>query len=182
MFCSDSPDLILSNICSIVKHTIIVQYYGAFYRTNVPGVLKTRTNVRFFVLSYSSFFHTLTQKSNPHKIPKKIKQNPNFHSSTPLSYPISSKPTKIKYFSHFTTQKSNSHLTKNLPTISKSSLFISTFTDNNFPSKNYKLYHLYQHHTHHANSISYPNLQLKSHEINPNLFQNTSNDKILTQT
>ena len=59
-----------------------------------------------------------------------------------LSYPISSKPTKIKHFTNLNTQKSNSHLTKNLPTISKSSLFISTFTDNNFPAKitNYTIY------------------------------------------
>ena len=53
-----------------------------------------------------------------------------------LSYPISSKPTKIKHFSHFTTQKSNFHLTKNSLIISKLSLFIGTFTDNDFSPQN----------------------------------------------
>ena len=67
--------------------------------------------------------------------PTKIKQNPNFSIPNHLSYPISSNPTKIKHFSHFATQKSNSHLTKNSPIISKLSLFISTFTDNDFSSK-----------------------------------------------
>ena len=72
--------------------------------------------------------------------PNKIKQNPKSSSSNHLSYPISLKPTKIKRFSHFTTQKSNFHLTKNSPIISKLSLFISTFTDNYFSSKNSKSY------------------------------------------
>ena len=53
-----------------------------------------------------------------------------------LSYPISSNPTKIKHFSHFITQKSNPHPTKNLPTIPKSSLFVDTFTDNVFSPQN----------------------------------------------
>ena len=53
-----------------------------------------------------------------------------------LSYPISSNPTKIKHFPSFTTQKSNFHLTKNLPTIPKSSLFVDTFTDNVFSPQN----------------------------------------------
>lgn len=59
-----------------------------------------------------------------------------------LSYPISSKPTKIKHFSHFTTQKSNSNPTKNSPIIPKFLLFIGTFTDNDFSSKNHSTYHL----------------------------------------
>ena len=74
------------------------------------------------------------------KIPNKIKQNPKSPPSNPLSYPISLKPTKIKHFPSFTTQKSNPHPTKNLPTIPKSSLFISTFTDNDFSRKNSKSY------------------------------------------
>ena len=72
------------------------------------------------------------------QIPHKIKQNPKSSSSNHLSYPISSKPTKINHFSHFTTQKSNSHPTKNSSTNPKSSLFIGTFTDNDFSSKNSK--------------------------------------------
>ena len=68
--------------------------------------------------------------------PNKIKQNPNFTIPNHLSYPISSNPTKIKHFSHFTIQKSNFHLTKNLPTIPKSSLFVDTFTDNVFSPQN----------------------------------------------
>ena len=49
--------------------------------------------------------------------PNKIKQNPKSSSLNTLSYPISLKPTKIKHFSHFTTQKSNSHPTKIHPQI-----------------------------------------------------------------
>ena len=71
---------------------------------------------------------TLPISSNPNK----IKQNPKFHLPNPISYPISLNPTKIKHFTHFTTQKLNSHLIKNPLTISKTSLFISTFTDNTF--------------------------------------------------
>ena len=69
------------------------------------------------------------------KIPHKIKQNPKSSSSNHLSYPISLKPTKIKHLSHFQTKKSNFHLSKNLHTNLKSSLFIGTFTDNHFQSK-----------------------------------------------
>ena len=57
-----------------------------------------------------------------------------------LSYPISSKPTKIKHFPRKKKKKSNFNLTKNSPIISKLSLFISTFTDNDFSSKNSKSY------------------------------------------
>nr|DAH72890.1 MAG TPA: hypothetical protein [Bacteriophage sp.] len=45
-------------------------------------------------------------------MPNKIKQNPNFSTSTPISYPISSNHTKINAFSHFTIQKSKSFLSK----------------------------------------------------------------------
>lgn len=68
---------------------------------------------------------------NPIKIRQICHSNKIYH----LSYPISSKPTKINHFSHFTTKKSNSHLIKNPHTIPKTSLFISTFTDKHFPSK-----------------------------------------------
>ena len=94
---------------------------------------------------YSWFIYTPTQKSSPLpivKIPQKSSKIPNSTPSNHLSYPISSNPTKIKHFSHFTTQKSNFHLTKNSPIISKLSLFISTFTDNDFSSKNSKSYNL----------------------------------------
>ena len=74
------------------------------------------------------------------KSPTKSSKIQNFPIQNPLSYPISSNPTKIKHFSHFTTQKSNFHLTKNSLIISKLSLFISTFTDNDFSSKNSKSY------------------------------------------
>ena len=73
------------------------------------------------------------------KSPPKSSKIPNLLPPNHLSYPISSNPTKIKHFSHFTTQKSNFHLTKNPPTIPKSSLFIGTFTDNVFsPQKSPK--------------------------------------------
>ena len=75
-----------------------------------------------------------------HQNPTKSSKNPNFPIQNHLSYPISSKPTKIKHFSHFTTQKSDFHLTKNSLIISKLSLFIGTFTDNDFSSKNSKSY------------------------------------------
>ena len=71
-----------------------------------------------------------------HQIPTKIKQNPKSPPPNHLSYPISSNPTKIKHFPSFTTQKSNPHPAKNLPTIPKSSLFVDTFTDNVFSPQN----------------------------------------------
>ena len=70
------------------------------------------------------------------KSPTKSSKIPNFPIPNPLSYPISSNPTKIKHFPSFTTQKSNPHPTKNLPTIPKSSLFVDTFTDNVFSPQN----------------------------------------------
>lgn len=94
--------------------------------------------VTFWQHPLSWLFYTPTQKSNPSpifKIPNKTKQNPKFVPPNPISYPISLKPTNQATFSHFTTQKSNSYLTKNLSTNPKSSLFISTFTDNHFWSK-----------------------------------------------
>ena len=107
------------------------------------GVVKTNSRGWKISSIHSWFIHRLSSKFylvDIFKIPNKIKQNPKSSSSNPLSYPISLKPTKIKYFSHFTTQKSNFHLTKNSPIISKLSLFISTFTDNDFSSKNSKSY------------------------------------------
>ena len=107
------------------------------------GVVKTKTGYMFFNKSYSWFIHRLSSKFylvDIFKIPNKIKQNPNFPIPNPLSYHISSKPTKIKHLNHFTTKKSNFHLAKNLPTNLKSSLFIGTFTDNDFHSKNSKSY------------------------------------------
>mgnify|MGYP004429706473 CR=1 FL=1 len=99
------------------------------------GVFKTKMIVAFWQHSLSWLFYTPTQKSNPSpifKIPNKIKQNPKFHPPNHLSYPISLKPTNQATFIHFTTQKSNFHLIKNSLTNPKSSLFISTFTDNHF--------------------------------------------------
>lgn len=87
----------------------------------------------WFIYRPSSKFYLVDIFKNP----TKIKQNSIFIQINMLSYPISLKPTKIKHFSHFTTQKSNSHLTKNSTTIPKSSLFISTFTDNDFSPKNH---------------------------------------------
>ena len=92
---------------------------------------------------YSWFIHRLSSKFylvDILKIPQKSSKIPNFPIPNHLSYPISSNPTKIKHFSHFTTQKSNSHFNKKSSTIPKSSLFISTFTDKDFSSKNSKLY------------------------------------------
>lgn len=144
MFYSDSPDLILSNICSVInptekwRNTVILWCMG--------GVAKTKKIVVFYQIIHSRFIHTPTQKFNPFlilKISNKIKQTPKSAPSNPLSYPISSIPTKIKHFRHFATQKSNPHSTKNPSTISKSSLFISVLTDNDFPSKNPKSYYQY---------------------------------------
>ena len=80
--------------------------------------------------TYSLNFKTL-------KIPTKSSKIPIFPSQNHLSYPISSKPTKIKHFTHLTTQKSKSHFTKIPSTISKSSLFIGTFADNDFSPQNH---------------------------------------------
>ena len=143
MFCSDSPDLIISNKCSVInptekcRNTVAKRMFGGG-KNQIKSAL-------FLILVQQVIPHThlIFSKILIYQKPNKIKQNPKFHPSNPLSHPISSKPTKIKHFAHFPTQKSNSHLAKNLPTIPKSSLFISTFIDNNFSSKNYKLYHLY---------------------------------------
>lgn len=121
-----------------------IQKYRGFMRY---GVAKTKTGYAFSNKPYSSFIYTPTLKIYLLLIiknPIKIRQICHSDKIYPLSYPISSKPTKIKHLTHFTTQKSNSHLTKNLPTNSKLSLFISTFTDNDFSSKNSKLYTLTQ--------------------------------------
>lgn len=143
MFCSNSPDLILSNICSIRDPTEKCRNTVVLW---CKGVAKTKTGHTFFNKPYSWFIHTPTLKFYLLLIiknPIKIRQTCHSDKIYPLSYPISSKPTKIKHFSHFTTQKSNSHLNKNPHTIPKTSLFISTFTDKHFPSKNYKLYYQY---------------------------------------
>lgn len=102
------------------------------------GVVKTKMDQVFFNIPNSWFTYRLSSKFylvDIFQIPNKIKQNPKFHPTNPLSHPISSSPTKIKHFSHFQTKKSNFHFAKNSPTISKSSLFISTFTDNDFRPK-----------------------------------------------
>nr|DAV95218.1 MAG TPA: hypothetical protein [Caudoviricetes sp.] len=99
------------------------------------GVFKTKMIVAFWQHPLSWLFYTPTQKSNPSpifKISTKIKQNPNSSHPNPISYPISLKPTNQATFIHFTTQKLNFHLIKNSFTNPKSSLFISTFTDNHF--------------------------------------------------
>lgn len=104
---------------------------------------KTKKLVVFYQIVHSRFIYTPTLKIYLLLIiknPIKIRQICHSDKIYPLSYTISSKPTKIKHSSHFTTQKSNLHLTKNSPIISKLSLFISTFADNDFSSKNSKSY------------------------------------------
>lgn len=136
MFYSDSPDLILSNICSVINPTEKCRNTVILW---CMGVAKTKKIVVFYQIIHSRFIHTPTQKFNPFlilKISNKIKQTPKSAPSNPLSYPISSIPTKIKHFRHFATQKSNHHSTKNPSTIPKFSLFIDTFTDNDFSHKN----------------------------------------------
>lgn len=143
MFCSNSPDLILSNFCSIRDPTEKCRNTVVLWCT---GVAKTGKIVVFYQIIHSRFIYTPTLKIYLLLIiknPIKIRQICHSDKIYPLSYPISSKPTKIKHFSHFTTKKSNSHLIKNQHTIPKTSLFISTFTDKHFPSKNYKSYYQY---------------------------------------
>ena len=143
MFCSNSPDLILSNVCSIINPTVKLRNTVYLW---CMVVAKTKKITRKCSRAYSWFIHRPSSKFylvDILKIPNKIKQNPKSSSSNHLSYPISLKPTKIKNFSHFQTQKSNFHLAKNPSTIPKTSLFISTFHDNDFPSKNSKSYYQY---------------------------------------
>ena len=107
------------------------------------GVLKTKMIVTFWQHPHSWLFHTLTQKCNliPNlKIPTKSSKIPNFPSQT--TYRTTYRQTLLKSSISATSKpkKSNSHLAKNSPTISKFSLFISTFTDNRFHSKNFKSY------------------------------------------
>lgn len=135
MFCSNSPDLILSNVCSIINST---EKYRNTVALWCPGVAKTGKIVVFYQIIHSRFIYTPTLKIYLLLIiknPIKIRQICHSDKIYPLSYHISSKPTKIKHFSYFTTQKSNFQLTKNSPTISKSSLYISIFTDNQFSRK-----------------------------------------------
>ena len=106
------------------------------------GVAKTKKIVVFYQIVHSRFVYTPTLKIYLLLIiknPIKIRQICHSDKIYPLSYTISSKPTKIKHSSHFTTQKSNLHLTKNSPIISKLSLFISTFTDKYFPSEKFQI-------------------------------------------
>ena len=98
---------------------------------NCIKLIYLHTNLIFILLKYP-----IPQSS---KTPNKIKQNPKSPPPIPLSYPISTIPTKIDHFPSFTTQKSIPQTNKNLPTILKSSLFIGTFTDNVFsPQKSPK--------------------------------------------
>ena len=99
---------------------------------------KTKKIVVFYQIVHSRFIYTPTQKIYLLLIiknPIKIRQICHSDKIYPISYPISLKPTKIKHFSHFTTQKSNFHLTKNSLIISKLSLFISTLPITIFPEK-----------------------------------------------
>ena len=133
--CSIKIDLVNYSICSI--STITTEKW----RNTVTlwwGVAKTKNTRLFCSVPNSRFIYTPTIKfyllliiRNPIKIRQICHSDKNY----PLSYPISLKPTKINPFTHFTTKKSNSHIIKNSPIISKLSLFISTFTDNHFPSK-----------------------------------------------
>nr|DAV93289.1 MAG TPA: hypothetical protein [Caudoviricetes sp.] len=80
------------------------QYISINHRFYMMGVLKTKMIVTFWQHLHSWLFHTLTQKCNlisNLKIPKKIKQNPKFHHSNHLSYPISSIHLFYKPFIHF---------------------------------------------------------------------------------
>jgi hypothetical protein len=101
----------------------------------VWGVLKTKIIVTFWQHPLSWLFHTPTQKFNPSqysKSPIKSSKIPTFPSQTPYRTPYRlNLPTKP--LSAISQQKKlNFHLTKNPPVIPKTSLFISTFTDNHF--------------------------------------------------
>ena len=134
-------------ILYIIKKCIQVQFSKLFlthgkkekYRSLwCRGVAKTKIDWLFCSVPNSRFIYTQTIKFYLFLIirkPIKIRQICHSDKNYPLSYPISSNPTKIKHFIHFTTKKSNSHLIKNSFAIQKTSLFISTFTDNHFPSK-----------------------------------------------
>lgn len=127
--------MILQNICSVINSTEICRNTVILW---CMGVVKTKKIVVFYQIIHSRLFYTPTLKIYLLLItrnPIKIRQICHSDKIYPISYPISLKPTKIKHFSHFTTQKSNFHLTKNSLIISKLSLFISTFTDNDFPRK-----------------------------------------------
>ena len=78
MFCSDSPDLILSNVCSIINPTVksrntVVFVYGGWQKlTNSPGnaanhIADSSTDLlQNFTLSISSKFPTKSSKiQNP---------------------------------------------------------------------------------------------------------------------
>ena len=131
MFCSDSPDLILSNICSILDPT---EKWRNTDLLCVQGVLKTKTGAYLFWNPYSRFIHRPTRKSNFQNL-NKIKQNPKSITSNSISYPISSNPLFFNYFSHFTPNFQNSIIPKTIQPTRLSFLFISIFTDNQFSRK-----------------------------------------------
>lgn len=83
------------------KECIIYIYYPLFLPN--PGQLKLiRWAGNAINLIADSSTHQLKNLTLPNiQNPNKIKQNPKFHPSNHLSYPISSKSTKIKHFSHF---------------------------------------------------------------------------------
>ena len=95
MFRSNSPDLILSNVCSIINPTVKCRKTVVFQGMGMAKTKNThwkrfKTN-SWFIHRLSSKFYLVDILQNPNK----IKQNPNFLIPNPLSYPISSNTTKI---------------------------------------------------------------------------------------
>lgn len=101
MFCSNSPDLIISNVCSIINSA---EKCRNTVNLSSRGCQKLDQSFYFSILAIaSSSTHQLKNPSPQNS--NKIKRNPKFHSPNPISYPISSKLTKIKHSSHFPIQK-----------------------------------------------------------------------------
>ena len=95
MFCSSSPDLILSNICSITNPTVKSRNT---VENICSGVAKTKNTHwkrhkpnSWFIHRLSSKFYLVDILQNP----TKIKQNSIFIQNNMLSYPISLNTTKI---------------------------------------------------------------------------------------
>lgn len=159
-----------------IERLFYYQPYGKIqkYRSyNRSGVAKTKKDHPFFNKPYSRFIYTLTLKiyriliiKNPIKIRQICHLGIIYH----LSYPISSKPTKIKHSSYFPIQKIKIIFIQIQHQKSIISLIHKHFFDIHFYQIIKTTYLSFNtvltNHDHHTNPSHIPDSQTKSHEIN----------------
>lgn len=131
MFCSSSPDLILSNVCSIINPT---EKYRNTVEKHMFGVAKTnRTNVLFHFPN-SWFIYTPTQKFNLSNLQKSpLKSSKILFLFKITTYRTSYRQNPVKqHFQPFLTSKLKIPNIKNSPSILTSSLSYSNSHDTLF--------------------------------------------------